>query len=201
MVSNNLQNNINNKSSKTFIISDNHFGHKRIITDFCFRPKNFEKLIIKNWQNTVNKNDIVYDIGDVTWGSQEYLTDIMKQLPGTKILIRGNHDKSHSNNWFIQSGFSAVLEKAQISGIILSHFPAILNKEEIDRGIINVHGHFHNNDPKRWEKELVKRITENHYLFALEYVNYTPISIEMIRKRRFVKNSKELIRNLKEEVK
>jgi len=178
---------------KTYIISDLHFFHNRIVTDFCFRPKNFHDLIINNWKNTVKENDIVFDLGDVTWGSQEQLFQIMQQLPGTKILIRGNHDKSHSNSWFIKAGYDAVLEKAQISGVILSHFPAILNEEEIERGIINVHGHFHNNSPSRWEPKLKERITNNHYLLSIEDVGYKPISLELIRKHKFVKNSKKLI--------
>ena len=184
---------MDNKPSKTYIIADSHWSHNRIITHFGFRPKNFHDLIEKNWQNTVNENDIVFHLGDVTWGSQEQLTQIMSKLPGTKILIRGNHDRSHSNNWFIKAGFAAVLEKAQISGVILSHFPAMLSKEEIERGIINVHGHFHNNKPSRWEEKLKERITFNHYLIALEETNYTPVSLELIRKKKFVKNSKELI--------
>ena len=182
------------KLTKTYLITDRHHGHNRIITDFCFRPKNFEDLIIKNWRNTVRKEDIVLDLGDVTWGTKEQLIEIMKQLPGTKILIRGNHDKNHSNNWFISAGYTAVFEKVQVSNIIFSHFPAILNEEEIERGIINVHGHFHNNPSIKWEESLKERITDNHYLLSLEDVNYTPISLELIRKRKFIKNSQELIK-------
>jgi len=181
------------KTSKIYIITDCHWFHNRIVEDFCFRPKNFHDLIINNWKNTVKETDIVFDLGDVTWGSQEQLFQIMQQLPGTKILIRGNHDRSHSNTWFIKAGYAAVLEKAQISGVILSHFPAILNEEEIERGIINVHGHFHNNSPSRWEPKLKERITNNHYLLSIEDVGYKPISLELIRKHKFVKNSKKLI--------
>ena len=154
---------MNEKISKYYILSDTHWGHQRIITEFVFRPVNFEKLIIKNWKNTVKEQDIIIHLGDVTWGSQEQLQQIMNKLPGTKILVKGNHDRNHSNNWFIKAGFTAVFEKVQISGIIFSHFPAILNEEEIDRGIINVHGHFHNNPPDKWEKKLVEKITNNHF--------------------------------------
>lgn len=184
---------MNDKPVKYFALADSHFFHERCITHFCFRPKNFNELIIKNWKNTVSEQDIVIHLGDVIWGSQEQLIEIMEQLPGTKILIRGNHDRSHTNNWFINAGFSVVLEKAQVSGIIFSHMPSILNQEEIDRDIINVHGHFHNNPPERWEPELKSRITKNHYLLSLEDVNYKPISLDLIRKRKLIKNSRELI--------
>ena len=180
--------------SKTFLITDTHWEHSRIITDFGFRPDNFGQIITNNWQNTVKNEDIVFHLGDVTWGSQDQLKNIMDNLPGTKILIRGNHDRNHSNNWFVKAGFSAVLEKAQISGIILSHMPSLLHQEEIERGIINIFGHFHDNSPDRWENRLKERLTDNHYLLSLEKVNYTPISIENAKKRKFILNAKKIIK-------
>jgi len=186
-----------NKPTKYYVLTDPHWSHYKMI-EYCGRPTNFEKLIINNWKSTINENDIVFILGDVTWGSQGQLQQIMNGLPGTKILIRGNHDRNHSNNWFIKAGFSVVLEKAQVSGVVLSHFPAILSKEEIERDIINVHGHFHNNPPEKWEERLKKNITENHYLLIIEETNYTPIPIELIKKKRFVKNSKKLIKGIKE---
>ena len=134
------------KISKTFLITDTHWDHWKMI-EYCGRPSNFNKLILNQWKATVQPQDIVYHLGDVIWGRQDKLIQIMSSLPGTKILIRGNHDKNHSNNWFIQAGFAAVLEKAQLSGVILSHFPVFMTEEELKRDIINVHGHFHNNSP------------------------------------------------------
>lgn len=178
--------------SKTYLISDSHWNHVKM-QKFCGRPADFDQKIINQWQATVDYQDIVYHLGDVIWGSQGQLQQIMCSLPGTKILIRGNHDKSHSDNWFIKAGFSAVLEKAQISGVILSHFPAILNKEELDRGIINIHGHFHNNPAQKWEQNLKDRITYNHFLIIIEDIEYKPISLIEAKMGKFVKNSKKLL--------
>jgi len=183
---------MDNNISKTYVITDTHWSHS-LMQKFCNRPPNFDQLIINQWRATVKPQDIVYHLGDVTWGSQEQLSTIMSVLPGTKILVRGNHDRNHSNNWFIQAGFAAVLEKAQVSGVILSHVPAIMGQEEIDRGIINLHGHFHNNSAKRWEKHLTERITESHYLLVLEDLDYRPLSMEHVAKRKFIVNSKKLL--------
>ena len=183
---------MNEKITKTYVITDTHWGHVKM-QEYCDRPADFDKRIINQWQATVQPQDIVYHLGDVTWGSHGQLLHTMQQLPGTKILIRGNHDRNHSNNWFIQAGFAAVLEKAQVSGVILSHFPSIMTSEEIERGIINVHGHFHNSSAKKWEKHLVKRITLNHYLMVLEDNDYRPISMESIVRRKFIANSKKLL--------
>lgn len=185
-------NKMDNKISKNYIIADTHWSHTKMI-EYCTRPPDFDQKIIKQWQVTIQPQDIVYHLGDVTWGSQGQLQTIMSGLPGTKILVRGNHDRNHSNNWFIQAGFAAVVEKAQVSGVILSHFPALMTQEELDFGIINIHGHFHNNPPKKWEQKLKDKITSSHFLMILENIEYRPISLESARKGKFVYNSKKLV--------
>lgn len=183
---------MNNEVSKDYIITDTHWGHD-LMQKYCNRPPDFGQKIINQWQATIQPQDTVYHLGDVTWGSQGQLQQIMNGLPGTKILIRGNHDRNKSNNWFKKCGFAAVVEKAQVSGVILSHFPAIITQEEIDYGIINIHGHFHNNDPKKWEKRMTKKITSSHFLMILENVEYRPILLESARRGKFVYNSKKLM--------
>ena len=183
---------MNDSPSKYYLITDTHFFHDKM-TLYCDRPPDFNRIIINQWRNTVKPQDVVFHLGDVIWGSQDQLISVMNQLPGTKILIRGNHDRNHSNNWFIKAGFAAVVEKVQVSGAILSHFPAALTAEEIERGYINIHGHFHNNPPEKWEKEQKKKITENHYILVLENVGYMPISLESAQKRRFIVNSKKIL--------
>jgi len=180
------------KPSKAYLIADTHFLHDKM-GFYCGRPDDFGKKIINQWQNTVKPHDLVYHLGDVIWGTRDQLTAIMKDLPGVKILIRGNHDKNHSNNWFLTAGFAAVLEKAQVSGVILSHWPAVMNQAEINRGLINVHGHFHNNPVRKWEKNLVERITPSHYLLSLEEVHYRPVPLNDVIRRKWVKNSHELV--------
>jgi len=190
-----MKNNVN-LISKVYLVSDTHFYHHKLI-EVCNRPQNFEQKIINQWKNTVSSNDIVYHLGDVTFGSQEKLKEIMKDLPGTKILIKGNHDKKNSNNWFIQSGFAAVFDEVKTGNVILSHCPISLTKEEIDKGIINIHGHFHNCAVERWEPELKELITNNHFLLILEEINYCPVSLELAKKKKFVKNTKQLLINAK----
>ena len=181
---------MDNIVSKTYIITDTHWSHP-LMQKYCNRPHDFDQRIIDQWQATVSPQDIVYHLGDVTWGSQGQLQQIMNGLPGTKILIRGNHDRNHSNNWFIQAGFAAVVEKAQVSGVILSHFPSLITQKEIDYGIINIHGHFHNNSSKKWEQNLKNKITSNHFLMILENTKYKPIDLLKARNGKFVENSKK----------
>lgn len=181
-----------NDITKTYIVSDTHFDHA-LMEKYCGRPKNFTDIIISQWRATVQSQDIVLHIGDVIWGSRGRLSQVMSSLPGTKILIKGNHDRNHSNNWFIQAGFAAVFEKVQISGCVLSHFPAVLNQAELDRGIINIFGHFHNNSPKHWEPILKRRITPNHYLFSLEHTEYKPVDLAKIKRGKIIQNALKLL--------
>ncbi|MHA1469010.1 MAG: metallophosphoesterase [Candidatus Asgardarchaeia archaeon] len=183
---------MNDQPSKYYLITDTHFFHDKM-TLYCNRPSDFDRIIINQWRNIVKPQDVVFHLGDVIWGSQDQLISVMNQLPGIKILIRGNHDRNHSNNWFIRAGFAAVVEKVQVSGIVLSHFPAILSEEELKRGIINVHGHFHNNPADKWEREQKKKITKNHYILVLEDVGYMPISLQSVLKRKFIKSSQKIL--------
>ena len=79
--------------------------------------------------------------------------------------------------------------------MILSHVPAIMNEAEIERGLINVFGHFHNNGPERWEPKYKERITPNHYLLSLEEVNYVPVSLEKVRRRKYVKDAFNMLKS------
>ena len=86
---------------KFFAIADLHFGHKNIIK-YCNRPfentDEMDRALIKNWNETVSNNDTVLVLGDVGFGSKEYIGSLIKQLNGKKILIMGNHD-----NWSEQA--------------------------------------------------------------------------------------------------
>lgn len=55
-----------------------------------------EEKIFKNWRNNVNENDLVLIPGDISWALKidEAYSDLKRidELPGKKVLSRGNHD-------------------------------------------------------------------------------------------------------------
>ena len=163
---------------RTWILSDSHFFHPKIV-EACNRPKNCDQKIINQWKHHVKETDVVIHLGDVIFSSKTNLIEIMSQLPGTKILIKGNHDRL-TNNAYIEAGFSVVIHSLiyeinifkEKSWVILSHKPTPLMLEE---NWYNIHGHFHNCPRENWEPELVKRLTSKHYLFTLEDLGYKPI--------------------------
>jgi calcineurin-like phosphoesterase family protein len=83
--------------------------------------------IVLNWNKTVRSKDIVYVIGDVTFGKFDETKAIVSRLNGKKILIRGNHDERFSSKDWIDIGFSDVRDiftiKIDKEKYILSHFP------------------------------------------------------------------------------
>jgi calcineurin-like phosphoesterase family protein len=163
---------------KTFLTSDTHFFHSRV-SDFCQRPHNWQERIIKQWKHFVKDTDIIIHLGDVIFSNKASLIEIMSQLPGTKILVKGNHDRL-SNTAYREAGFFIVVHSLvyemsvsrQKSYVILSHKPTPLT---LGDNWYNIHGHFHNCSQTNWEPELKKRLTDKHYLFTLENLNYRPI--------------------------
>lgn len=81
-----------------YAIGDFHlsFSVDKPMDKFGHVWKNHEKKIEKNWHKKITENDTVVITGDHSWGrnieeSQQDLEFIM-DLPGRKILLRGNHD-------------------------------------------------------------------------------------------------------------
>src|SRR5690348_12522526 len=81
-----------------YFSSDFHFFHSKIREYMPKRPGNtveeMNEILIKNWNETVTKNDTVYILGDFSFGKPEPTYNIIRRLNGgTKILILGNHDR------------------------------------------------------------------------------------------------------------
>jgi len=76
-----------------YFTADTHFNHANII-HFCQRPfasvAEMNEALIAKWNTRVRKNDLVYHLGDFTWGDWD---PILERLNGDIILIRGGHDK------------------------------------------------------------------------------------------------------------
>ena len=81
-----------------FAIGDLHLpGHEQKPMDVfgSHWDRHFE-TISENWQQKITEDDIVLIPGDISWAMQlsEAMDDLnaIGELPGTKLLLRGNHD-------------------------------------------------------------------------------------------------------------
>lgn len=130
-----------------FFTSDLHLGHKNAIR-FDNRPftniDEMDNTIINNWKRKVKKDDLVYILGDISWYSDQKTAEILNQLPGTKILIKGNHDRVHGK---VKHCFQEITSYKEIvingHHIVLCHFPIVLfNRHHY--GSYMFYGHVHN---------------------------------------------------------
>lgn len=163
---------------KIWLITDTHFNHTKMIAENV-RPNNYNELIVENWDDVVAQDDVVYHLGDILFGSKKECGNIIKQLKGTKFLIKGNHDEK-PDEFYLEHGFSGVFEAVILTGgILLSHAPRQLT----DDITINIHGHFHNDDHRkdnRYYAFYEQILEDRHYCLAIEDTNYSPVLLEDI---------------------
>lgn len=175
--------------SKNYFIADTHFGHEKIIK-ICNRPftsaEEMEKQIIDNWNNKVSDEDTVYILGDFSFKmTKENAINILKQLNGKKVLIKGNHDKFVGQRDF-DNCFEKVCDYLQITEnkqqLILSHYP-IIDYAGMYYGAKMIYGHIHN-----------KYIPhKDMFCVSVECINYEPVTIEELENIYKEKEIKEAI--------
>lgn len=171
---------------KTFLFSDSHLNHENVAT-YCDRPANFTQLILKRWNERVRPADTVIHLGDVAIGKKSLVAEQLSILNGRKILVRGNHDRSHSCGWWMDHGFDFACDGMMFRNWWLTHEPAVrLPWQQGENCLGNVHGHLHNIwhgfAPNAGEEcEATKLGKLQHVwqrLFACEYTNYYPIEFD-----------------------
>ena len=114
-----------------YFSSDTHFFHKKVI-EYCHRPfrdvDEMNAYLVYAWNIVVTSDDeVVNFIGDFSFGTADQTKEIFRQLKGRKRLIVGNHDKSHSKNWWRSIGFEEVVDSKVIQlgrfEVTLCHYP------------------------------------------------------------------------------
>lgn len=137
---------------KTFVTSDIHLFHKNILK-FESESRPFSSLdemhnvIINNWNSKITNDDIVYILGDISFGKLNETVDILVQLNGKKlILISGNHDNQLVRQESFRTCFSQIfpLLEIKVNGkdYTLCHYPMLSwNKSHINS--YQLFGHLH----------------------------------------------------------
>lgn len=156
-----------------FFTADTHFWHTNVIR-YSDRPwKTVEEMnegLIKLWNTRVGKSDRVFVLGDFSFGNRPKIKEIVPQLNGTKILVRGNHD-GYRSPFYVEAGFQSVspLPVFYEGKYLLSHQPIV----PLPEGIINIHGHLHNAvNPKFY--------APRHICVSVEMTDYRPIGLKKI---------------------
>ncbi|WP_048093899.1 2'-5' RNA ligase family protein [Geoglobus acetivorans] len=168
-----IESNPPNSNSGIWLISDTHFDHENIIK-YCARPfadvREMNRIILRNWNNTIQSSDTVYFLGDMSFGrrSKNPLYWLQK-LNGRVKYIYGNHDS-------IQLGKNQEVVVYRGYKFLLVHDPKNMgNMKKFDGWII--HGHVHNNELRKYPFIDTKKRTIN---VCVEVINYKPISLDEI---------------------
>lgn len=164
-----------------FFCSDTHFLHANIIK-YCNRPfadvNEMNAVMMRNWNRTVSKDDVVIHAGDFMFGNKRHCETILNRLNGQKILIHGNHDPKEVRN---ASGWNDVMASMEFEydgfTFKVKHFPwkstETIDNYNGDGRIIHCHGHTHNS---------TVQLHNNSINLSVEHWNYTPVSIDTVIK-------------------
>lgn len=160
-----------------FFISDTHFSHDNAYHFMNYdgskmRPwdssAEADEYMIEKWNLLVKPNDKVYHLGDVGFNRNK-LDYLLPRLNGTKVLIKGNHDKFKPN--FYLKYFKDIRGCHNLENFMLTHIP--VHPESKGRFKMNIHGHVHANS-----------ISDSWYYNAcVEVNNYAPIPFEDIKRQ------------------
>lgn len=157
------------KKDRLWMWSDMHFNHVNI-QEYANRPveplPDMEARMLANYQKNIGDNDVVIFGGDVSMGHASQIEDCFQkisQLPGIKVLIRGNHDKSTMTQLstvfdYVCSAFCFETEQG-VNDCAHYPLPAIPGRRVL-------HGHTHQ-----------YRISPKHINMSVELTDYAPVKL------------------------
>lgn len=174
-----------------FFTSDTHFHHDNIIR-FCNRPfssvEEMDEVLIKNWNETVGPDDIVFHLGDFAWGGSEVWNSILQRLNGHIHLIIGNHDEKNLRQGYMKHFESITYQKhiyVEGKSIYLNHYP-FLAFGGTYRGLDatwQLFGHVHSKEGSTGlDISRLGVLFPTQYDVGVDNNNYKPVSFEEVKR-------------------
>jgi len=157
-----------------FLISDTHFDHKNIIR-FCRRPfrsrGHMNYALIKNWNNSIDKNDIVFFLGDMVYGrGSRHIDYWLRRLKGKIYFVNGNHEMKSR----IVKFYYKLIIKYNNKKFLLVHDPKDIPSSWREWVIC---GHHHNNRIK--DHPFINGRTKMINV-GVELIGYSPLNINKL---------------------
>lgn len=151
-----------------YFTSDTHLFHKNILK-FEDRPyASYEEMtedMINKWNSQVNDDDIIYHIGDLSFGNCDQTIEVLKRLKGKIILIKGNHDLSKHYQKINELGLLheyhevGITLKYKKQQMWLTHYPLEIGLRPRKWSI---HGHIHSEE-SAWENQINVGVDSPHF--------------------------------------
>ncbi|QWU14200.1 Calcineurin-like phosphoesterase superfamily protein [Paenibacillus sophorae] len=131
---------------QVWLTSDSHFHHKNIL-HLAQRPfesiEDMNEQFIFNWNDKVQRNDIVYHLGDFVFGGTTKWEDIISRLNGCIHLVLGNHDDQKvvkRLSHYFESVENMIVKKIDKQHLFLFHYPIEIG---LTPNAYSIHGHIH----------------------------------------------------------
>jgi calcineurin-like phosphoesterase family protein len=165
-----------NKGQRLWFTSDTHYNHANICSSTTkwkdpVTIREFKTLehmnshLAGNINEIVGQDDILFHLGDWSFGGFESIEQFRNQIVCQNIhIITGNHDHHIENNrGDCQKLFSSVNKYVELNvkwpvgpemhdaNFVLMHFP-IASWNNMARGAIHLHGHVHFDSNKRLQE-------------------------------------------------
>lgn len=171
--------------SKTWIVSDTHWGHRNI-AEFCHRPDGWEELMLENIAVEVPNDPgiTLLHLGDLSYRNNAMFRAVTsRHLPQEirKLLICGNHDKQRPS-FYKNSGFKLARPFSIKWGkwaVSFSHYPWNDTEEGMAMPPFNLrlHGHIHNNG---YTRTAYVPFLRNHVNLSVEQTKYKPVNLGLL---------------------
>ena len=173
-------------------IADWHYGHRNIIL-YDRRPfadtDEMNRVLVENWNRVVQPDDLVYVLGDMFWCVPGKACQVLDQLAGKKVLIRGNHDDTEHTRF--RNCFDGIYDYLEIEDegrpVVLCHYPIPFYKNQ-PGGWYHLYGHVHVTPDadmildlkRRWEEQYHRPFRMYNVGAMMPCMDYTPRTLDEI---------------------
>ena len=175
-----------------YFTSDQHYRHRNLLLLECKRKfkciESHDAYLVYQHNQIVSPEDTVFHLGDFSFGNKQTWTEIFQELSGKHILMKGNHDRSHTNTWLKKVGFKDIISEPRIlhlvreTGIercIITHSPEWV-KPIPGEHILCLCGHIHS----KWFTTTIFSDDETGSIkflnVGVDIWNFKPLSIDNI---------------------
>lgn len=113
------------------------------------RKNKYFDVILRNLRRTLKEDDLFLFLGDLAGssvkelGSAEDLRGLLKDIPGYKIMIRGNNDELDDASYYTIGFDKYCCGAAVLGNVLFTHNPV-----QVKYPVYNIHGHNHGRSVK-----------------------------------------------------
>ena len=142
------------------------------------------KTLINNINELVDKDDVLYIVGDVCSGMHYSIPEI-KSIRCHKVLVIGNHDEMSLQYGSFCRCFDDIEDNMFVHDgeyeIFLSHYPHA-DWKGARRGVLHFYGHEHEKDCGPY---VMMKCMKHAYNVGVDHNNYYPVTVNEMLKKTF----------------